>query len=153
MMASRSKTAPGRTRVMALDYGRRRIGLAVSDELQLTARPLATLKRINRRSDIRRLREMARAHAVGLIVVGHPLQLDGATGPMTAEVARFAARLAKELGVPVESSDERLSSWEAEQFLREHSTGRRKPDLDQVAAAIILRDYLARTKPRKAHAG
>jgi putative Holliday junction resolvase len=135
---------PGR--ILALDYGRRRIGLALSDELHLTAQPLATLQRTNRRNDIRRLRELARKHAVGRIVVGHPVRLDGSPGEMAEEVERFAARLGKELGLPVELVDERLSSWEAGQVRAERPSASRKgrASLDAVAAAVILRDYLER---------
>ena len=104
-------------RVLALDYGRRRIGLAASDALGLTAQPLGTLERTNRRDDLRRLREIVRRHDVRRIVVGHPLRLDGTPGEMAAEAARFAARIEKQLGLPVELVDERLSSWEAEQIV------------------------------------
>lgn len=103
--------------MLALDYGRRRIGLAASDALGLTAQPLGTLERTNRRDDLRRLREIVRRHGVRRIVVGHPLRLDGTPGEMAAEAARFAARIEKQLGLPVELVDERLSSWEAEQIV------------------------------------
>jgi putative Holliday junction resolvase len=139
-----------RTRILAVDYGRRRIGLAVSDELNLTARPLGTLARTNRRNDWRRLRELARQHGAGRIVVGLPLNLDGTRGPMADEAARFAERLGKELGLPVELTDERLSSWEAEETLRATaSRGRRPARADDVAAAVILRDYLEKLAKRQ----
>jgi len=138
---------PARTRVLAIDYGRRRIGLAISDEMLLTARPLQTLTRTNRRNDLRRLREIVREHAVGLLIVGHPLNLDGSAGDMAGEAARFAARLRKELSVPVELADERLSSWEAEQIAAAARPPRtRAQATDQVAAAVILRDYLERVR-------
>lgn len=128
---------------MALDYGQKRIGLAISDELLLTARPLATLVRRNRRDDFRRLRELARAEGVARIVVGHPLNMDGTAGPMAAEAARFASRLQKELGLPVELADERLSTWEAARTLKEtRSRGKSPAKADDVAAAVILRQYL-----------
>ena len=130
-------------RILAIDYGRRRIGLAVSDELGLTAVPVATLERKNRREDIRRLREIARKYKITLIIVGSPLHLAGHTGEMAKEASRFATRVRKELGLPVELRDERLTSWEAEQTLKENS-GRKskKTHLDSVAAAILLRDFL-----------
>lgn len=128
---------------MALDYGQKRIGLAISDELLLTARPLATLVRRNRRDDLRRLRELARAEGVARIIVGHPLNLDGTAGSMAAEAARFALRLQKELGLPVELADERLSTWEAARTLKEtRSRGKSPAKADDVAAAVILRQYL-----------
>ena len=82
-------------RILAIDYGQKRIGLAISDEMGLTAQPLQTLQRTNRRNDIRRLREIARKHAVRRIVVGHPVHLDRTESEMAAEATRFAARLRK----------------------------------------------------------
>ena len=134
---------PPRKRVLAVDYGQKRIGLAVSDELLLTAQPLATMVRTNRRNDLRRLRELCRKLGVARIVVGHPLNMDGTRGPMAEEAARFAARVHKDLGVPVELADERLSSWEAARTLRQtKSRGKRPEKADDVAAAVILREYL-----------
>jgi putative Holliday junction resolvase len=149
-------------RILAIDYGRRRIGLAISDPASLTARPLATLERVNRRDDLRRLRETAREHGVRRILVGNPVHLDGSPSEMAAEAAAFARRVEKSLGLPVELVDERLSSWEAGEIIAEQSRprsarraksakaetpgGARKkkvpPTLDAVAAAVILRDYL-----------
>jgi len=136
-------------RILAIDYGEKRIGLAISDEMGLTAQPLQTLQRTNRRNDIRRLREIARKSSVRRIVVGHPVHLDGTESEMAAEATRFAARLRKELGLPVELADERLSSWEAEQVLAEAGKKKQVGDaVDHVAAAVILRDYLARAKSK-----
>lgn len=151
MRASPSAVARPVGRVLAIDYGRRRLGLALSDPARLTARPLATLERTNRRNDLRRLREIVRQHDVRRIVVGHPLHLDGTAGEMAAEAARFAVRIEKQLGLPVELVDERLSSWEAEQVLAATETAprNRATKLDQVAAAVILRDFLARERERK----
>jgi putative Holliday junction resolvase len=130
-------------RVLAVDYGRRRIGLALSDELGLTAQPLTVLLRTNRRNDLRRLREICREHGVGRILVGHPVQMTGASGKMADEAARFSARLAKELGIATELADERLTSWEAEQLLAEAKSNRaRGAPVDDLAAAVLLRDYL-----------
>ncbi len=151
MRASPSAVARPVGRVLAIDYGRRRLGLALSDPAGLTARPLATLERTNRRNDLRRLREIVRQHDVRRIVVGHPLHLDGTAGEMAAEAARFAVRIEKQLGLPVELVDERLSSWEAEQVLAASKIAprNRATKLDQVAAAVILRDFLARERERK----
>jgi len=137
--------------VLAIDYGRRRIGLALSDELRMTACPLATLERTNRRSDVRRLRELARKHAVRQIVVGWPLHLNGAVSQMAEEAARFARRVEKELGLPVELVDERLTSWAAEEAARERkrSGGKRGASADALAAALILEDYLESKSPRR----
>jgi len=134
-----------RVRILALDYGRRRIGLAISDELGLTAQPLPVLLRKNRREDMSRLREIANANAVARIVVGLPLHLSGRHGEMAEEASRFASRLAKELGLPVEQLDERLTSWEAEQLAKE-SERAKTADLDSISAAILLREYLETNK-------
>src|ERR1700730_1557775 len=106
-------------RILAVDYGRKRIGLALSDELGFTAQPLATLRRRNRRDDLRRLREICRQHSVARILVGHPLHMTGAAGEMADEAARFAARLKKGIDIVVELVDERLTSWEADQLMAE----------------------------------
>jgi putative holliday junction resolvase len=128
-------------RILALDYGRRRIGIAVSDELGMIARPLTTIERTNRRKDMGRLREMAREQGAVRIVVGHPLEMDGGAGEMAREAERFAERVRKELGLEVEMVDERLTSWAAEETMAE--TGqRRRGAKDDVAAAVLLRDYL-----------
>ena len=149
-----------RTSILAVDYGRARIGLALADSETRMAQPLSTLERINRNEDLRRLRELVREHGVKQIVVGLPLRLDGTHGEMAEEVERFAQRVRKKMGVPVEMVDERLTSWEAERLLEEvqgrfiHDeklTGSRKPKkeqakmtVDAVAAAVILKEYLDR---------
>ena len=138
-------------RILALDYGRKRIGMALSDELGLTAQPLGTLVRVNRQNDLRRLREACRTHGVTHIIVGHPLHMTGEAGEMANEAARFAARLEKETGIGVELVDERLTSWAAEQIVAEtksaaSSKGRKRAPLDHIAAAVLLRDYLERTR-------
>ncbi len=135
-------------RILAIDYGRKRIGLALSDELGLTAQPLATFLRTNRRNDLRRLREICRKHAVARILVGHPLHMTGESSPMAEEAALFAARLRKDLGIEVELVDERLTSWEAAQTMAEvkSSSRRKRAPIDDVAAAVLLRDYLEHKK-------
>jgi putative pre-16S rRNA nuclease len=136
------------SRILALDYGRKRIGLALSDELGLTAQPLVTLLRTNRRNDLRRLREICRKHTVARILVGHPLHMTGEAGPMADEAALFAARLQKDLGIEVELVDERLTSWEAAQTMAEvkSSSRQKRAPIDDVAAAVLLRDYLEHKK-------
>jgi putative Holliday junction resolvase len=131
-------------RILAIDYGRKRIGLACSDEMGLTAQPFGTLLRTNRRNDIRRLREICRERAVGQIIVGHPLHMTGEAGEMAQEASRFAARLEKDLGIGVVLFDERLTSWEAEQLMADSGSKskRKRKYVDDVAAAVLLRDYL-----------
>jgi putative Holliday junction resolvase len=145
--ASRGPSALRFGPVLAIDYGRKRLGLALSDELGVTSRPLATWIRTNRRRDITRLRELVRRHGVRRIVVGLPLHLDGAPSEMSAEAARFATQLGRQLGLPVALADERLTSWQAAQ---EHRPRRSDAGLDARAAALILEEYLLRARPAKA---
>lgn len=149
-----------RQAILAVDYGRARIGLAIADAETRMAQPLSTLERVNRNEDMRRLRELVREHGVKQIVVGLPLRLDGTRGEMAEEAERFAERVRKQIGVPVEMADERLTSWEAERLLEETQgrfihdeklTGGKKPKktqtkmtVDAVAAAVILKEYLER---------
>lgn len=161
--AASSSNIAVRSSILAIDYGRSRIGLAIADSEAALPRPLETLERINRNEDMRRLREIAREHGVKQVVVGLPLRLDGSRGEMADEAVRFAMRVSKQLGLPVELIDERLTSWEAERLLEEHS-GRPLRDsgpikkrkgiatrvtVDAVAAAVILKEYLDRPEASK----
>jgi putative holliday junction resolvase len=140
-------------RILAIDYGRKRMGLALSDELQMTAQPLLTLVRTNRRHDLRRLREICRKHGVARILMGHPLHITGEAGEMAGEAAQFAARLQKELAIEVKLADERLTSWEAEQIVAQHKSPnrRKRSSIDDVAAAVLLREYLDRNRAHARH--
>ena len=147
---------PGMGVILAIDYGQKRMGLALSDERGMTSRPFAIWTRINRRRDLARLRELVRQHAVRRVVIGLPLHLDGTQSEMSAETKAFAGRVEKALGIPVEMVDERLSSWEAKQTVQANNSSaaprrgagrKRHTTLDDVAAAVILRDYLAQTHP------
>ena len=130
--------------VLAIDYGRRRLGLALSDALGVAAHPFATWTRSNLRRDLARLRDLCRERSVSRIVVGRPLRLDGTQSEMATEAAEFGARIGKSLNLPVEFVDERLSSWDAHQTVRSSARRRERSSLDDVAAAVILRDYLNR---------
>ena len=131
--------------------------MAIATQGWRLAKPLATLERINRNEDMRRLRGLAREHEVKQIVVGLPLLLDGTRGEMAGEAERFAERVRKQIGVPVEMVDERLTSWEAERLLEEEfgkkyrddsekkrKVANEKPTVHSVAAAVILREYLSK---------
>jgi len=144
-------------RILALDYGRARIGIAIADAQTSLPQPLGTLDRINRNEDMRRLRELIREHSVKQIVVGLPLRLDGTRGDMAEEAARFGQRVHKQFGLPVEMVDERLTSWEAERMLEEqegrtihaaagkkHKKEKERLGVDAMAAALILKEYLDR---------
>lgn len=135
---------PGR--ILAIDYGLRRVGLALSDPLRLTAQPLAT---ITRDSDddaplVAQIAGLCREHEVVRIVVGLPLNMDGSEGPMAARVRDFAAALREAVDVDVVLWDERLSTAAAERALLEGDVGRRrrKGMIDRVAAVLILQNYL-----------
>lgn len=143
--------------ILALDYGRARIGLAIADPQTSLPHPLGTLDRINRNEDMRRLRELIREHGIKQIVVGLPLRLDGTRGDMAEEAARFGQRVRKQFGLPVEMVDERLTTWEAERMLEEqqgrtihppagkkHKKEKEKLGVDAMAAALILKEYLDR---------
>ncbi len=132
---------------MAIDYGRRATGIALSDELRITVRPLTTLRtdRGETRSLVDRIVALALEYEVGTILVGLPLRLDGTRGDAANLVERFARRLNIQLTIPVILRDERLTSRAADELLREQGAraSRRRSDSDQVAAAILLEDYLA----------
>ena len=141
-------------RILAIDYGRRKIGLALSDELGLTARPLATILRVNRRTDLQRLKRICSENSVVRVILGHPLHLSGEAGEMADEVAGFAARLRRETGIETELVDERLTSWQAAQMVGETARSKRRSreSLDEIAAAILLREYLERQNARATRA-
>jgi putative Holliday junction resolvase len=148
--SSGEKSAPAAKseRILAVDYGRKRIGLALSDEMGLTAQPIGTLMRVNRQRDLSRLRETCRTRGVTHIIVGQPLHMTGEASEMSDEAARFAARLEKATGIGVELVDERLTSWEAERTVAETRTAvkRKRTAIDDVAAAVLLRDFLEKRR-------
>lgn len=139
------------TRILAIDLGTKNIGLAVSDPLGLTAQPLPTLRRSNRRADLAHLGELVEALAVERVLVGHPLHLKGYAGARAQQAERFADRLQEKLEVPVELFDERLTTVEAERLLREAGATRaeRRRAADQIAAQLILQTYLDKQAMRR----
>jgi putative Holliday junction resolvase len=134
-----------RPRYLGLDVGNRRIGVAVSDELGLTAQPVMTIERHhNRREDLRRLGRLARKFSVAGIVVGNPLHLSGELSPQAEKTQAFAAELGQLTGLPIHLWDERLTSHEAHQILYEAGRPRQehREVIDQVAATLILRSFM-----------
>ncbi len=131
-------------RMLALDVGDRRVGVAVSDPLGLWARPLTVITRRSRAQDYQAIAALVEEHEVSRVVVGHPLELHGAVGPQAQRVERYAAGLAEYLPVPLVFWDERLSTVEAERVLHEagETTRQYRGRLDAVAAAVILQSYL-----------
>lgn len=128
-------------RVMALDLGEKRVGVAISDPTGTIARPLAILPRTPRRALIKALRRLIAEHGVERVVVGLPRSLSGAEGPQAQWTRREAELLARHLPVPVVLWDERLSTATAETYRALRGERRRTP-IDAEAAAVILQDYL-----------
>ncbi len=131
-------------RVLALDLGKRRIGLALSDELGITAQGLETLERSNIREDLARLAQLALDKNVALILMGNPLHMSGHAGRQSEYTRDFAERLHAATGLPVEFRDERLTTVEAERVLRQSgiSIQKRAKAVDRLAAVILLESYL-----------
>jgi putative Holliday junction resolvase len=126
--------------------GEARIGVAVSDELGITAQGVGVVRRVGGRRDLEALAEMLAPYAPERLVVGLPLSMNGSEGPQAARVRAFAARAAQHLAVPLEFWDERLTTVAAERALLEAdvSRRRRREVVDKVAATLILQGYLAR---------
>jgi putative holliday junction resolvase len=131
-------------RILALDFGSKTIGLAVTDALGLTAQGLATLRRTNKRNDFDHLRRTIKQYEVGELVMGLPLRLSGEAGIQADKVEVFAEELRKKFKLPVHLFDERLTSVEANRVLRESemSIRRRAEVVDQLAAVLILQSFL-----------
>lgn len=146
----RPRSNPGK-RILALDLGSRRIGLAVSDPLGIVAQGLPTLIRTSKAKDLAALAQVAAEYEVGRIVVGLPLHLSGEEGPEAAAARRFARDLARHTGLPVVLHDERLTTRQAEAVLRTGgvSSRERARVVDQLAAVLILQSYLDALRYRR----
>lgn len=141
-MENHKKLAKGR--VLALDLGKKRIGLAVSDPLGITAQGLPTLERTNIRTDLDQLARIAEENEVTLILMGHPLHMSGAEGRQAAHARDFAQRLSQRTGIEVKLWDERLTTVEAQRVLRESgvSIEKRARAVDRLSAVILLASFL-----------
>lgn len=131
-------------RILALDLGKKRIGLALSDQLGITAQGLDTMERTGRRDDVEALRRLAVQHGVTLILIGDPLNMSGTPSRQGDYTRDFARELEYKTGLPVKFWDERWTSREAERVLRgsgiAHSE--RKPAIDRLSAVILLQSFL-----------
>jgi putative Holliday junction resolvase len=139
--------------VLALDFGSKRIGLAVSDPAGDFAFPAGELERHGEERDLEALRGLAAERGVVRVVVGLPLHMSGRSGPEAEAARAFAARVGEATGLPVELLDERWTSREAERALRAVQPRRRRRErahLDAAAAAILLRTWLERERAREA---
>lgn len=141
-------------RVLGLDVGSKRIGIAVSDPLGITAQGLETLQRQNKRIDFGKLEKLAREYSVAEVVVGFPLRMSGDEGVQAEKMHRFADELRDRLQVPVHLWDERLTSAEANRLLRETnmSIQRRGQVVDQMAAVLILQSWMESRSSRQSPA-
>ncbi|HZT32394.1 MAG TPA: Holliday junction resolvase RuvX [Bryobacteraceae bacterium] len=133
-----------KSRILALDLGRKRIGLAISDPLGITAQGLPNLERRNKRADLAELGRLIREKEVGLILLGNPLHMSGREGRQSAWVREFAGALGDATGLPVKLWDERLTTVEASRVLRESGIGieKRAAAVDRLSAVILLQSYL-----------
>jgi len=135
-------------RVLGLDVGERRVGIAISDPTGTVVRPLQTLVRGSREEDFAAIAALVAERDVGLVVVGLPLSLDGTEGPQARRVVRYAEALAAHLPIRLISWDERFTTVAAEEILRRNRKKRERRyartggELDAVAAAVILQSYL-----------
>lgn len=132
------------TRVLGLDVGARRVGVAVSDPLGLSAQPVGFIRRASRRDDMEKVGEFVLEYEVGLVVVGLPRNMDGSEGRACEEARLFASWVERDLGVAVEMQDERLTTVGAERLLLEAdvSRARRRRVVDKMAASLMLQTYM-----------
>lgn len=144
-MTQPQPAAPASRRILALDPGGARIGVAISDDLGIMAHPRPAIIEKGRAAAIRRVAEMVRAEGVAEVIVGLPLTLEGSRGPQAEEVRRFVSELREALSVPVTEADERLSSAQAG-WLVPGASKRRDGTLDSAAAAVILQTVLDRRR-------
>lgn len=131
-------------RILALDLGKKRIGLAISDPLRITAQGMPHLVRTNQRADLAALDQLIRQRGVGLVLLGNPIHMSGKEGRQSGWVREFAARIESRLGVPVKFWDERWTSVEAGRVLRQSgiSIEKRAAAVDRLSAVILLQSYL-----------
>ena len=138
--------AETRLRSLGIDFGEKRIGLAISDPAGRFALPLTTLERRNDRSALRQIAEIARQEGIGRLVLGEPVGMDGQRGENAERVRRFGERLAELTGLPLELVNEALTTVEAQERLREAGIDPRKEParIDALAAQILLQEALDR---------
>lgn len=133
-------------RVLAIDFGTKRVGLAVSDALGLTAQGLPSLERTRLKDDLRYIQQLVEEYSIERVLLGNPLSLSGKETAMSQHVAGFAKELRERLSCPLELWDERLTSAEAQRLLRSSGVGmeKRRHAVDRVAATLLLQSYLDR---------
>lgn len=142
-----------RGRIMALDLGERRVGVAICDELRLQVRPLKVIIRTKWKELLKKVDQLIQEYSAKILVIGLPLKLDGQVGDAAREVMRVTRNFELSLSIPVVLHDERLTSHEAEENLRVRGLKPRqiRQQIDSEAAAVILRDYLNTCQYRVRH--
>lgn len=137
-----------RGRLLAIDLGTRRVGIAVSDELRMSVRPVAIIERRSWKKLLRQISEQIEALDARAVVIGLPLNIDGSEGPAAVEARQIANKFALSLDVPVYLQDERLTTEEAKSRLGAIKKGEAANQLDGAAAAIILQDFIEQEQTR-----
>jgi putative holliday junction resolvase len=137
------------SRILALDLGKKRIGLAISDPLGITAQGLPNLERTRKRADLAALESLTKEHHVGMVLLGNPMHMSGDEGRQSEWVREFGAALEKRIGLPVKYWDERLTTVEASRVLRSSGIGleKRAAAVDRLSAVILLQSYLDSLRP------
>ena len=138
-------------RILGIDLGQKRVGLAISDPLGFTAQGLETLRVKGRKDLLKGLADVCRRHEVTEIVIGLPVNMDGSHGPKAQEVAALLPELEKTLGLPVRTLDERLTSRQAGRLMVQEGLSRQKQKMnsDRLAATLILQNYLETKRVRR----
>ena len=129
-------------RILGIDYGNKRVGISISDELQLTAQPLTLLNRENDKDLITEIKKIISLYEIEMIVIGFPVLLDGTHSKQTKITKKFISLMRKSSELPIEKWEERLSTIEAGKILSSASKNKRKQNIDIVSAQIILQGFL-----------
>ena len=131
-------------RVLAIDYGQKRVGIALSDPLRITAQGLKTIVRISDSTLISEILSIIKDESVSEIVLGLPLNMDGSKGKKVFEIEKFAEKLKEHTDIVIKFCDERLTTMQAERLMIDANTSRkkRKHNIDKIAAQLILQGYL-----------
>ena len=129
-------------RILGIDYGNKRVGISISDELQLTAQPLTLLKRENDKDLITEIKKIISLYEIEKIVIGFPVLLDGTHSKQTKITKKFISLMRKSADLPIEKWEERLSTIEARKILSSASKNKRKENIAIVSAQIILQGFL-----------
>ncbi len=134
------------SRILSIDHGQKRIGIAISDELKMIAKPFLTLENKGKKYVVAQLKNICQSNNVEKIIIGMPIGLSGKEGIQAKKVRSFANFLEKEIKLPIILEDERFTTEEAEKFLKENLPKKRNNEKDQLAAFYILQSYLDQIK-------